>query len=848
MSRHLNLLLLITCALGTSLSSPAAAFKPLTHVWVGQQVLNDLADGCSDLIGGGHCLTLVTCVNLDDEIYFPWTPEASCRRREYRVRPEVANALLRYPAAYRAGHIGPDAFPDLVVGQVTTHPGQDGGWQTDDWLSWLLQHRRDGGMELSFAYGYTGHAAGDIFAHTYVNTYAGGAFDLLDGEQTIERRHIALEDFIERYTPPIQDAQGRIIEDQELLASPNPWLARHLILNDTVNGQYRATPTSTLHLQAMFGINRALEEALKITDFPTIEWHFLDDLRKLESQAGQVLLEADALLSPIARSRQLAEAAKRVLAKHEELIGKQREVVKTAAEAYEQLSDEKEKAYRFLQSVPEEKERAKAVVRDLRDEIASVPETIAEERVQEKCEKAPDPFGVLREVCETVTETISVANKAYTRLKDEIDEAEERLTKLEERAVAARKTLQTFPVTEAERAAVRTAAQVELKRLELAKLTDEAGQKALDNASKTLRELESNRRELLEALAAIHSSIDTLMGPLGELRKLRAFLRGWLDDVHAGSGAYMQAGQQSALAVVRRDNPLEPYSEWMSCWAPAFTGVPSPISRSKCAVSRSIEELLELISKTRKQARDSFGETGGWVVDPMGKLEEEVNKVLRPALTKAGLDLVGIASEEWQAFASLLIEEFDEDRLNEVFAEDESGLDLLLFPDIADRARLDMAEEGGRFSPTEFSAAYNAVVLSKLSLLDSTELNRLAADCGWWPSSHWGESLFTNHHDFSILHRAVRSIDGDHQWNPFAPPRPRLVGSDTSSRKSRQYGRYVPDGFRLWLSRKARVLVFHGIFRGPLNPGILDALPADYPYRPSDSNPFPVIKPDAGVN
>jgi hypothetical protein len=171
-------LLLLTLGLIAVHSIPVAAFKPRTHVWVGQQVLNDLADGCTDLVGEGSCVTITTCVNQRDGIYYPWSPDSLCRDREYRVRPDISNALLRHSAAYRAGHIGPDAFPDLMVGQTTAHPGLAGGWQTDDWLSWLLKHRSDGEAELAFAYGYLGHAAGDIFAHTYVNTYAGGVLGL----------------------------------------------------------------------------------------------------------------------------------------------------------------------------------------------------------------------------------------------------------------------------------------------------------------------------------------------------------------------------------------------------------------------------------------------------------------------------------------------------------------------------------------------------------------------------------------------------------------------------------------------------------------------------------------------
>jgi hypothetical protein len=87
----------------------AAAWSLKTHVWIAQQVLNDAADGQLTIAGG-----------------------------TYAIPPPVLNALRLHPDRYRMGSLGPDVFPDPVVGQMTTHPGVGGGWQTDDWLKHLL--------------------------------------------------------------------------------------------------------------------------------------------------------------------------------------------------------------------------------------------------------------------------------------------------------------------------------------------------------------------------------------------------------------------------------------------------------------------------------------------------------------------------------------------------------------------------------------------------------------------------------------------------------------------------------------------------------------------------------------
>src|ERR1700742_4517029 len=139
--------------------SSAKAWSLKTHIWIAQEVLNDA---------------------LPDE-------ELTILGRNYAVPAHVLNALRSHPDRYRMGHLGPDVFPDPIVGQVTTHPGLAGGWQTDDWLKHILRGATSP-EDISFAYGFAGHAAGDVFAHSYVNNYSGDIFEL-KGEREVERRH-----------------------------------------------------------------------------------------------------------------------------------------------------------------------------------------------------------------------------------------------------------------------------------------------------------------------------------------------------------------------------------------------------------------------------------------------------------------------------------------------------------------------------------------------------------------------------------------------------------------------------------------------------------------------------------
>ena len=78
--------------------SPAQAWKPYTHTWSADLALVDAADGSVEVAGG-----------------------------TYPLDERVAAALLAAPDHYRAGVIGPDAFPDLVMGQSVVHPGTEPG-------------------------------------------------------------------------------------------------------------------------------------------------------------------------------------------------------------------------------------------------------------------------------------------------------------------------------------------------------------------------------------------------------------------------------------------------------------------------------------------------------------------------------------------------------------------------------------------------------------------------------------------------------------------------------------------------------------------------------------------------
>lgn len=208
--------------------SPVRALKIDTHVWVAQQVLNDLWPDCA--------------LQID--------PFGS-----FAVDPGLCAMLKANPSVYRMGALGPDAFPDVVGGQMTTHPGTD-EWKTDDWLAHLLREAGQAPVEqrpaaYAFALGYLTHAAADVFSHTYVNTYSGDFFFFTDGETEVELRHMALEDFVRAHTPALRDEQGVAFQTWDRLELPATFVRDAVLRDPDAAREYWKSP-ATYHLAGMY--------------------------------------------------------------------------------------------------------------------------------------------------------------------------------------------------------------------------------------------------------------------------------------------------------------------------------------------------------------------------------------------------------------------------------------------------------------------------------------------------------------------------------------------------------------------------------------------------------------------
>ena len=130
---------------------------------------------------------------------------------EFPVAAAALRALRAAPAAYRAGVLAPDLFPDMYVGGWFIHSDLSSTperWMADDWMRHVWNKARgwtDAGERdkvMAFAYGFLTHGAGDMWAHTYVNQKADGAWVTFTGpSRSTAIKHIVLEGYIGAHTP-----------------------------------------------------------------------------------------------------------------------------------------------------------------------------------------------------------------------------------------------------------------------------------------------------------------------------------------------------------------------------------------------------------------------------------------------------------------------------------------------------------------------------------------------------------------------------------------------------------------------------------------------------------------------
>lgn len=802
------------CAIAATVfagATPAHSWGLKTHIWIAQQVLTDAADGSVTIAGG-----------------------------EYPLSMAVRNSLRNYPERFRAGALGPDVYPDPLVGQTTTHPGVENGWQADDWLEWLGSKARTA-EEISFFYGYTSHFAGDIFAHTYVNAYAGDVFDLTDKESDVERRHVALEKYIDAHLPPAMDPAGQVIGPEPHLKTARQFLRDHLVLRHAPAKEYRV-PTA-LHLAAMNEVYRALDRVE--TDAADLEKRLLGSLEALqiEKTAADVAFVGAKGELAIAKEKLRAielklEASRVVQGTHQEALGKAQEIVEKypalISADYELIDRQwvaRTAAHRAADDLVNKAQR-------LHESLEGKFQNIVRDLAHWDCKFLNLPHcGPLRKALDEINDLIRAANaeaeaakEAYAAASAATSETHARIIRLQTEKNAAESQLYKGTL----------AAQLEASRL------DVKGHEADLQIQRTLLAKAEDGVALAEKTAAAAAEkLNAAAGGVAGFGLVQDYLRGWVKAMNIAGEEYIKASETAGYQMLSmQGKPLDTYAKWVKCYGSAFMGVPRQIGDVSCFVTRGLYDLQESIDKFV----EGLPEPLQWAVTPGEKLWETAVRELGPRIGSADTRLSAfVALDGASADLLLLLSEptfSTRDKLNGIFAADMSGKRLLKFGAVADLIDKDIGMQNGRLDPASFAALTHSVTLAKLSLLSGKVLDQLIFDLGPYgePREIYG---FDEASRKTILHRSVKSLDGNHQWQAYGLPHPRRSGK-LASPKHLPFGRdgyrNPADGFKLWTDPILRQTLFSYLFPkqiiGELGKRPELSSPA-YPFPSCDKHLFP---------
>lgn len=830
----------------------ATAFSLDTHLYIATKVLDDTLTGSISVCAG--------------EALASAKPGGRCARR-YPLPPATLAALKANPSAYLAGALGPDVFPDFITSQVTVHPGLEHGWGTDDFLR-HLQANAEEGSDRAWVSGFLSHASSDVFAHSWVNHYAGGIFDIskhIDSNE-IEVRHFVLERYIADRTPRIWSKYAATPE------TPHEFVADQLMLANPVSAQFKKAGAVTGHVVAIEvlheNVQKLYEDALAlsktINDIGSKKLQPLETAKaqlKLAEEglkiAGKTLEEAEKALKwrddRIAEAEKLLLDAAKIIDENPGLITGWRQQMETAKLQLDGL----ESGLEGLRDAV----RVASKARDEAQKILDATEKFA-------CSWVPPP---LNELCK-ITSGFTAAEAALKAAKELLAAKEKALNEALNGIASLKKLREDLDreIAEAEKAIAdakitqkMVGAQLEAHRLQRKLEADgvKAARKGVEEATKAAQQAQ-------QLLDKVSKDLAPVVDLLARYNPIVLFLQHWAADIRRASIAFSKSSQGVAehLLAKKDGNALEPYVKWYECWSPVLRAVPSEVPQTACTANDIYTDLHDKLTEEINKVVDSLGSLG-WLIAPNVKVQQEVEKKIKKPLEKEIKKAVGHVAGEVVAFLSNrqlanLIElitskdRITDARLNGIYETDDSKSRLLEISDVAARVRRDagLGAENDMVSEDRFPALYNAIVLSKLALLDADTLNAVYNDLALEADPQaQPRKLFVGAtgQPFNILLHAVSSIDGNQQWQAVGLPYPVSSGGVKGWPDKSRFGRTgqagAHSGFLLWGDPRAREVVFKQLFRGPLSPG-MDAHPvivANYPFLSCERHPFPsTTRPD----
>jgi len=815
--------------------TPAQSSGLKTHIWIGQKLLAEIQESCRVRIDG---------------VPVP-------------INEDVCASVRANPGAFLAGVLGPDVFPDLITGQVTVHPGIRDDWQTNDWLMHVYSTTRPG-PELAFAAGYLVHAASDSFAHTYVNSYAGDIFVLTD-ERRVELRHFLLEKYIDSRLPGYSF-------DTSSLTPPADWLRDKLIHNPDAS-RIAGKSGFAVHIKAMNDIYRNVNK-------------LADDLDNIEEDGARLLLtvpfeiaEAEAKLATGETSLEIASAT---LGAAEQSLKAEQEVFDVANKALQdaivllqknvdtinQLGLEArlareaaELAKRVGNDAVDEANRLHGQLLDFERQIQGVPQYVLREVCRDEIVDnvcgifCPLCGNACKDVTRTVCQAVQEVSGAWAHLNNQIIGVRGQISDLQARAA---------------KAGIDFAANLEIER---SKLQEQASEKALTeglNATRMAAQATYDAKKLIldeqivltnqarQAVDHIKTEIASLRERLLNLVGVKEALvdlvsrsdiisglaKNWQNGMEKAGSEFIVASNTIAKGLLDGNgNFVSTYIEWWKCSGNAYSAVPIQFGQAVCGVENMLTRLEDEANKIIERTLPPPFNT---LYAEYLNIRQRITQEIKNASADVAIALMKLTAPDKTTgdFIELLARPQHASRsmMNDAFASAaDSNKPLLVFAQISNVVDTDMGLRSETLDPNAFSALHNAVILSKLALMDAAGIRKLA----WvWGADADKIQLPSALGRTSLLFDMVRSIDGNHQWQPYGLPYASAGGAEPRPKDAmeRRYG-YGPSqerpGFQLFVDESLRGSMFLRLFKGPLTPGIVSQL-GNYPFQECARHPFAV--------
>ena len=176
-AKRLISLLLVVVMVFSMFATEVAAWSSLSHVNSADLILLELQRSAKQNAG-----------NAKVTVYAPYDNHSAGNTFAYTIPQEYQEAIFSYPDAFRAGSLGPDFYPDMVTGQMYTHPYftnpvDQSKVESGEWITLLCEsvnrlpkNSDERKQALAFTLGYMLHFCGDLFGHDFVNTFSGGTY------------------------------------------------------------------------------------------------------------------------------------------------------------------------------------------------------------------------------------------------------------------------------------------------------------------------------------------------------------------------------------------------------------------------------------------------------------------------------------------------------------------------------------------------------------------------------------------------------------------------------------------------------------------------------------------------